>query len=147
MAFGLKIINGDFHISENGSVLTVSDGEKCLRDFGKMLNTDAENTQNMTEYYRYNPSYGSLLGNTQFYSGLSRATVLDVINELTYNTIKNYLALQESRDNLDLGEVIIDCRYDTYFDTDNPALVIIPIKITNGQGLSYNLGEFEERVV
>jgi len=146
MAIGLNIINGDFIINTNGAVDTVSESKKCLRDFGKMLRTDVETPENKTKYFRYNPTYGNLLAFKELYSNMSKRNTLEALNELIYTTIQNYLTLQESRNNLDLGEVILDITFDTYYDTLNPNLVIIPVKIINGQGLELSAGIFEQRV-
>ena len=144
MAIGLKIVEGDFIISPSGAVEFVQDGDKCLRDFGKMLKTDIQTDNNETTYDRYNPNYGNMLCNTQLYSGLTRSTTLEVVNNLVYSTIENYLALQESRANIQVGELILDTKYSTYYDPEDPRTILVPIKITNGQGLDLVVGEFEQ---
>ena len=147
MATGLQIVNGDFVIDGSGALNYVSEAEKCLRDFGKMLVTDNEGTDNVTSYYRYNPTYGNQLRNLSTQTGLDRASILNFAQELMFITVRNYLDLQESRSNLSEGEIITDLSYNVYFDPENPGTVLIPMKLTNGQGQIFNLGTYEERVV
>ena len=146
MAAGLKIVNGDFSIDVSGALEYANEGEKCLRDFGKMLVTDNEGIDNITTYYRYNPSYGSQLKNLSRQTGLKRNSLLNFAKELVYISIRNYLDLQESRNNLSEGEVIVDIKYDVYYDPNNLSTILIPMSLTNGQGQIFNLGEFEERI-
>ena len=146
MAIGLKIVNGDFVIDGSGALEYATEGEKCLRDFGKMLVTNNEGMDNVTTYYRYNPAYGNQLRNLSRQTGLQKNALLNFAKELMYITIDNYLKLQEDRKNLSEGEIIISINYDVYFDPDNPSLILIPIKITNGLGQMFTLEEFEERI-
>lgn len=146
MAVGLKIIGGDFVIESGGALNFVTEGNKCIRDFGKMLTTDTESIDNVTSYYRYNPNYGSYLRNLSRQTGLGRKAVLSIAQELVYTTIQNYLSQQEKRDNLSEGEIITDVSYDVYYDPSNPSVILIPITVTNGQGQVFDLGEFEERI-
>jgi hypothetical protein len=111
-----------------------------------VLVTDNEGTDNVTTYYRYNPTYGNQLRNLSRQAGLGRNATLTFAKELVYITIRNYLDLQESRDNLSEGEIITDIKYDVYYDPDNPSVILIPMKLVNGQGQIFNLGEFEERI-
>ena len=143
MAEGLKFIGGDWHIGANGGVGRVSGREKLSRDFNKMMVTDAETPQNQTNYYRYNPAYGSYVNNPSLFSNMPQSDKLNAIAELMYNTIQNYITLQETRNNLDLSEIIADIDFDAYFDTYDPTKVVIPIKITNGEGLELPQSEFE----
>jgi len=146
MAVGLKIVGGDFVLDGSGALDFVTEGDKCLRDFGKMLVTDNEGADNVTSYYRYNPTYGNQLRNLSRQTGLRKNVLLTFAKELVYITIQNYLDLQERRDNLSEGEIITDIKYDVYYDPDNPSIVLIPIVITNGQGQVFTLAEFEERI-
>lgn len=146
MAVGIKMISGDIIISPSGKLELVSNGQKCIRDFDKMLKTDVESGSNKTKYYRYNPSYGNMIS-TLIGQNFSRKQILEIASELTYQTIQNYLSLQETRNNLESGEIIINTNFNTYFDTDNPSLLLIPIKITNAEGLTYDLGEYEQEIV
>ena len=91
MAIGLKIINGDFVIDGSGALDYVSEGSKCLRDFGKMLVTDHEGMDNVTTYYRYNPLFGSQLRNLSKQTGLSKQSLLSFAKELVFTSIQNYL--------------------------------------------------------
>lgn len=145
MSAGVKIIDGDININSAGAIEIVEGGDKCLRDFGKMLQTSTESTDNKTDLYRYNPNYGSLLDKL-IGQGLTKRQILEVSSELMYATIQSYLKVQESRQNLSSGEIIVDVKYDTFFDAYNPSVIIIPIKITNAEGITYDLGEFEQRI-
>jgi hypothetical protein len=129
MAVGLKIINGDFYFTESGSVEVVSDTDKGIRDFDKMLKTDAEISTNLTTYYRYNPTYGNYLVCMTGAMG-SKKNLLNSAKDLINKTIKNYLSLQESRNNLSLGEILVDISYDVYYDPNNPSTILIPMIIT-----------------
>jgi hypothetical protein len=146
MAEGLKFVNGDWSIGHNGAVEVVTGREKLSRDFNKMMTTDAETPQNQTDYYRYNPAYGNYVNNPSLFSNMPQTDKLNAISELMYNTIQNYLTLQEERTNLSLAEVIANIDFDTYFDVYDPTKVIIPIRITNGEGLELSQVEFEQRV-
>lgn len=146
MAVGLKMINGDW-VFDAGSVDFVDSGEKCLRDFGKMLVTDTEGSDNITTYYRYNPAYGNMLRRLYNQSGIKRDALLEFANDLVFMTVRNYLDLQEQRDNLSEGEIIVDVSYDTYYDPNNSAVILVPISIQNGTGQIFNAGTFEERVM
>lgn len=146
MAQGLKIINGDWTITGDGSVEVISGVDKCLRDFGKVLNTNIETAANETTYYRYNPSYGSFFNNTELFFNMTRKTRLDTMKELIYNSIQNYLTLQESRDNIEMGEVIASIKFDAYYDQLNPTKILIPIRLLSGTGLEVSAGTYEETV-
>lgn len=146
MAVGLKIVGGDFVIDGSGALEYTTEGNKCLRDFGKALVTDSEGIDNVTTYYRYNPTYGNQLRNLSRQTGLKKDQLLNFAKELVYITIRNYLDLQESRDNLSEGEIITNIKYDVYYDSNNPGTILIPIKLTNGLGQIFTLEEFEERI-
>jgi len=146
MAEGLKFINGDWSVGTNGAVERVTGKDKLSRDFEKMLITDAETPKNQTDYYRYNPRYGNYVNNTALFSNLPQKDKLNAVIELMYNSIQNYLLLQEERNNMSLAEVIADVAFDAYFDTYDPTKITIPIRILNGAGLELPQTEFEQRV-
>jgi len=145
MATGYKIINGDYVISNSGSVETIEGGEKCLRDFEKMMRTNVESSDAKPFLYRYNPEYGNLLKRL-ISSNMSRNAIIDVSKSLLYNTIKRYLSLQESRNNLSSGEIIIDIQYNIFYDPNRPAVLKVPIKIKNADGVTYDINTLELRV-
>lgn len=145
MAIGLKIIDGDVNILPSGKLDTIEESEKAARDFVKMMRTDVESFDDLTEYYRYNPKYGNLLSRL-IAQGLGRLTIIEVATSLLQTSIQNYLSLQESRNNLSAGEIIINVSYDVAFNIDEPSVLIVPVSITTAEGLTYNLGEFEERI-
>lgn len=146
MAEGLKIVNGDWSVDANGGVRRVTGSDKLSRDFGKMIVTDAETPQNQTTYYRYNPTYGNYVNNTSLFANLPQIGKLEAVVELMYTTIQNYITLQEARNNLDLSEIIVDINFDAYYDIYDPTKIIIPIRITNGEGLELSETEFEQRI-
>lgn len=145
MAIGFKIVNGDYVIDYSGALETISSGEKCLRDFEKVMRTNVESTDARPVLYRYNPKYGNLLKRLVS-SNLSKQTILEVAKSLLYNSIQRYLSLQESRDNLSSGEIIIDIVYDVFFDINRAGMLKVPMKITNADGITYTTEEFELRV-
>jgi len=145
MSVGLKIANGDIVINSDGTLDIVEQGDKCLRDFGKMLVTDVQSAENIPEFFRYNPQYGSLL-NRLSSNNQKKDTVIQLAYDLVYSTIQNYLNLQGQRNNLDIGEIIVDVDFQVYFDIQDSTTLIIPIKVTNAEGLTFEVGEFEERI-
>ena len=146
MAVGLKIIDGDVVVNNRGTLDVSSGNDKCLRDFGKMLQTQKENDKNFTEYYRYNPEYGTNLGQKELFNGISRHAAVTTINLLIEEAIQDYLSIQESRSNLSPEEIITNVDYHTYFDPDNKSQIICSIKITNGHGEEIDAGIFTEQV-
>jgi len=134
MAIGLKIIDGDFIINNSGTVDTVTEVEKATRDFGKMLITKKEYTDNTTTFTRYNPLYGTELDNGARFRGLSRASIRDTVISLLNEAIVEYLALQEKRDNLSIGEIITSVDFDAFYDAQDMRNLVLPIKFTSASG-------------
>ena len=147
MAVGLKMVGGDFVINGSGKVEIVRHTDKCTRDFGKMLLTSKEYEGNETEYSRYNPNYGTELENRSLYSGLSRMSIREVIIGLLNKAIADYIRLQESRDNLDIGEIITNVNLDVYYDADDLRSLIVDISFgTAYGGGEISLGQFTQSV-
>jgi len=147
MAVGLKIVNGDFIIGQGGTIEMVSEVTKCTRDFGKMLVTEKEYTTNITTYERYNPEYGTELNNKAQYVGLSRMGKRDSVTMLLNDAIASYLKLQESRDNLDFGEVITNVDFDAFYDVRDMRNLIIEISFeTAFGGQPVSLGQYIQNV-
>ena len=140
MAVGLQIIDGDIAISQAGNLIYSSGNDKCLRDFGKMLKTDAEYPGNETSYYRYNPTYGTLLRRRELFKGIRRSATIDVVNTIVNNAIQTYITLQESRDNLSLEEIITNVELFSFFDAGNKNNIICKINIQNAAGMTSELG-------
>ena len=148
MAVGLKIVNGDIVISASGNIEIVEQDKKCTRDFGKMLITEKEYNSNTTTYTRYNPDYGVELNNKSLFAGLSRMSIRDTIITLLNEAIKRYINLQESRDNLDIGEIITSINFDAYYDSKDARYLIVEIYFSTaytGQQ-SISMGQFIQAV-
>lgn len=128
MAVGLKILNGDFVVDDNGSVTFVGPADKCSRDFGKMLQTKKEYSDNTKADYRYNPDYGTELDNSSQYRNLSRESTREVAIMLLNEAIARYISLQENRQDLDVEEIITKVRIDAYYDYYNLSNLIVDIK-------------------
>jgi len=147
MAVGLKMVNGDFVINQSGKVAMVNEVDKCTRDFGKMLITEKEHADNTTIYERYNPDYGTELNNKSLYTGLSRMGKRDIVIITLNSAISSYLKLQESRDNLDFGEVITGVDFDAFYDVRDMRNLIIDIKFETAYGSEpISLGQFVQNV-
>src|SRR5271157_2878356 len=116
MAAGLTWVNGDFILDASGTVPVVTSTNKCTRDLGKMLVTSTEFGGNETSYTRYNPNYGTELNNLALYRGLSRSAIRDVVLMKLNEAIAGYIILQESRANLEIGEIITYVTTDAVFD-------------------------------
>jgi len=142
MAVGLKIVNGDFTFNRSGKVQTVSQTDKCTRDFGKMLRTKSEYAGNETSFDRYNPTYGTQLDNKNLFRGLSKSSIRDVAIMTLNEALKNYLTLQESRANLSLGEIITGIDFDAYYDLQKVNTLFIKIKYNNALQEAIDLGVF-----
>jgi hypothetical protein len=134
MAIGLKFIDGDFIVNLLGKAEISVQEEKCARDFGKMLITSKEFAGNETNFLRYNPNYGTDLDNTNLFVGLSRATIRDVVISILNANISNYVAMQESRNNLDYGEIITNVNFEVYYDADDLRKLLLDIKISTALG-------------
>ena len=147
MAVGMKIVNGDFIINQSGGIEMVEETAKGTRDFGKMLITGKEYPNNTTTYDRYNPEYGTELDNKSQYVGLSRMGKRDSVIMLLNNAIATYLKLQESRSNLDFGEVITNVEFDAFYDVRDMRNLIIEIKFETAYGgQPISLGQFVQNV-
>ena len=147
MATGLTIVNGDFVINGSGQVDTVSQEDKCIRDFGKMIATDREFFGNETSYDRYNPNYGIELNNSSLFYGLSRLAVRDIVISILNQDIRDYLTMQENRNNLDLGEIITSVNLEAYYDVEDLRNIILEIRIkTAYSGQEISLGQFNQSV-
>ena len=147
MAVGMKIVNGDFVINQSGGIDMVEETAKGTRDFGKMLITGKEYPNNTTTYDRYNPEYGTELDNKSQYVGLSRMGKRDSVIMLLNNAIATYLKLQESRSNLDFGEVITNVEFDAFYDVRDMRNLIIEIKFETAYGgQPISLGQFVQNV-
>lgn len=147
MAVGMKIVNGDFVIGQSGGIEMVDQADKGTRDFGKMLLTGKEYPNNTTTYNRYNPNYGTELENKSQYVGLSRMGKRDSVIMLLNEAIASYLKLQESRDNLDFGEVITNVDFEVFYDVRDMRNLIIDIKFETAYGgQPISLGQFVQNV-
>jgi hypothetical protein len=147
MAVGLKIVNGDFIINPSGNIEMAQQNEKCSRDFGKMLLTAKENADNTTTYERYNPDYGTDIDNKSLYVGQSRMGKRDTVIMILNASISSYLKLQESRDNLDFGEVITNIDFDVFYDVRDLRNLVIDIRFETAYGgETISLGQFVQNV-
>lgn len=147
MAVGLKIINGDFTINASGAVDVVTETEKAIRDFGKMLVTKKEYPENLTTYTRYNPTYGTELDNRSRYAGLSRSTIRDVVISLLNEGIVNYISLQEKRTNLSLGEIVTSVNFDAFYDIEDKRNLVVPITIsTASNSKEISMGQYIQTI-
>lgn len=142
MAVGLQIVNGDIVFNRAGKVQTVSQTNKCTRDFVKMLKTKSEYVGNETTFDRYNPTYGTQLDNKNLFRGLSKASIRDVAIMTLNEAVKNYITLQESRKNLSLGEIITGINFDAYYDLEQVNTLFINIKYNNALQEAIDLGVF-----
>jgi len=108
-----------------------------------MLVTKKEYTENTTIYTRYNPTYGTELDNRAQYRGLSRSAIRDTVVTLLNDAITTYLALQEKRDNLSIGEIITSVEFDAFYDAEDRRNLVVPIKFTSASGSEeIDLGEY-----
>ena len=146
MAVGLRIVEGDFIVNESGTLETLLPSQKCARDLGKVLVTEIENYNNETEYYRYNPNYGTYLNNTLLYSNLSRVAARDAVVLGLNTALANYLSLQESRLNLDMDEIITGINFDVMFNAEDMKELLINIRYTTLSSGEQTLGQFSQTV-
>ena len=147
MAIGLQINKGDIVISQSGSLSFITPGDKCKRDFGKMLTSKSEYTDNTTTFYRYNPTYGTELDNKLLYFGLSLSTIRDVVIQKLNEAISNYLTLQEGRQNLNIEEIIVNVKTNVYYNDIDPSVLNIDITYTDVLGDSKTLGEYKQELL
>jgi hypothetical protein len=146
MAVGLKIIGGDIVINRNGTLDMVSQTDKCRRDFMKMIVTSKEFIGNETSFERYNPFYGTELNNLAMYRGLSRKSIRDVVIIALNESISQYITLQESRNNLDLGEVITGIDFEVFYDVEDQRYLAFTISMTTAQGVEVNVDDLVQYV-
>lgn len=139
MAVGLKIIDGDFVIREDGAIDTITGNQKCARDFEKMLKTESVNFDIDPNNARYNPYYGTQLYNRDLLKGLSPSAIIDTLNSSIKESIGYYIKLQEKRRNLSANEIITDIQYIVYQDPENKQRIIVNFKVTNGSGNTFNI--------
>lgn len=148
MAIGLDIIDGDFVINANGSLNFITETTKCSRDFLKMMQTSAAPDTNTTVEngtYRYNSSYGNVLIDVKSFGNIKKSNVIDSINILMDQALKNYVTAQDDRTDQSLGEIILAVDYETYFHPDNQDTVLIHIFITTPSGV-VDIGTFSQQV-
>lgn len=147
MAAGLKMVEGDFVINASGNIEVVSQTDKCSRDFGKMLVSAREFAGNEASFYRYNPNYGTELDNKSLYAGLSRMSIRDVVIGVLNTAIQDYLSSQESRDNLDIGEIITGVDFDVFYDSADLRNLIVDIRFTTAQSTNeVSLGQYVQPI-
>ena len=145
MAFGFQIINGDW-VMKQGSLTQVVGKAKVSRDFGKMLNTAQEYPKNVTTYTRYNPTYGSTLNQTEGYYGLNNQGIMDLIKSQLHESITSYIALQESRNNLDYTEIIANVDTMVYMDLTDAQSIRFDIVGLLATSESIPLGTFSQQL-
>ena len=147
MAAGLTWVNGDFILDASGTVPVVTSTNKCTRDLGKMLVTSTEFGGNETSYTRYNPNYGTELNNLALYRGLSRSAIRDVVLMKLNEAIAGYIILQESRANLEIGEIITYVTTDAVFDATQMNKILITVKFGTAISSEISLGTFSQTTV
>jgi hypothetical protein len=147
MAIGLKIVNGDFVLDNSGQVQMLNVAEKCRRDIGKFLITESEYANNETTYYRYNPQYGTEINNKILYEGLPRSAIRDTVVTKLNEALRYYVTNQETRNNLDLEEILTGFDFDVFFDSFDPTKLLIDIRFQTLTADEETLGQFEQRVV
>ncbi len=142
MAIGLQFVNGDFVLS-NKRLVFVQNIDKVKRDFVKFLVTDKETSSNKTTYTRYNPSYGTNINNVELYKNLTQKATLDMLELQLSDSIKYYVTLQETRNNLSMSEVITDLVFSVYQDLNNAQKIRfnIQLKVATGQTTTLNLSQ------
>ncbi len=147
MAIGLKLVNKDIVLLPQGSLEFITGTEKCSRDFDKMLQTDIEASSNVTNYYRYNPLFGTELNRQELFSGLTMRDSAALVHTLLSQSIKNYLALQETRTNLSPGEIITAVDIKTEPVTDSKGRRIkVTLEVSTLKEEKLNLSQYEVNV-
>ena len=146
MAFGFKILDGDFVI-ESKKLTQVINNDKLLRDFRKFLLTESEDANNLTSYNRYNPKYGTNINNKSLYTNLSTSSVIQLINQNLSSSIKYYVTLQEGRSNLSLGEIITNVEFMTFLDPNIKTQIDIAINIIVPGNNVLTVGTFNQSIV
>jgi len=147
MAIGLKIIDGDFIVDSGGIVQMLTPAEKCSRDIGKLLITKSEYIGNETTYSRYNPQYGTEIDNKLLYAGVSRSIIRDTVITKLNEALTYYVSLQESRNNLDLEEILTGFDFDVFFDSYDPTTLLINMRFQTLTADQQTLEQFEQKVV
>lgn len=147
MAIGLNMVDGDFVVDPGGMVQMLTSSEKCRRDIGKLLIVESEYVGNETTYYRYNPQYGTEINNKLLYQGLSRPIIRDVVVMKLNEALTYYITLQESRNNLELEEILTGFDFDVFFNSYDPSTLLIDIRFQTLTADQQTLGQFEQRVV
>jgi hypothetical protein len=127
MAIGIKFNNGCFVISDK-QLEYVSNEEKVKRDFSKFITTDREFSETKTTYNRYNPKYGTEITRASIFKGLSRSATLDMMELKLKEALSYYIALQESRRNLSIKEIITNVTFIVYNDPYNKSKIKFEIK-------------------
>jgi len=147
MSKGLKLLNGDWVIEKRKLVL-VDKYDKAKRDFHKFLCTDAEYEGNEVEYNRYNPNYGVALNQPHIFRGLDRDAILDLMGRHLAASIKNYVQLQETRQNLSTEEIIRDIKFTVFVDPTNRQKIKFKIELLMQGTSEYDtLGIYSQQVV
>ena len=129
MAVGLKIIDGDYVINNDGTILGISGNDKGKRDFEKMLLTDAVDMEKNPNTIRYNPLYGTKLNHKDLFKNVKTTVAGDIIDSLIREAVDYYLKLQENRTNLTAEEIITDIEIYTYPDRDDGRFIIIDMSL------------------
>jgi hypothetical protein len=112
-----------------------------------MLITDKEYADTITTYDRYDPDYGTELNNKSRYTGLSRMGKRDAIIMILNEDVASYLKLQESRSNLDFGEVITNVDFEVFYDARDMRNLIIEINFETAYGgQPISLGQYIQNV-
>ena len=154
MALGLQMIAGDFVINPNGSVAYVVETDKASRDFLKMMQTPTSPNTNTTVsngVYRYNPTYGNRLVSIKALGSMTQDQIIASVNLILAQDIKNYVDMQDSREDQTLGEIILSLDYNIYFKTPyaNTPEVLNTVYITftmTTPSTTINVGTFSQQV-
>jgi len=147
MAIGLKMVNGDFVFDPAGRLEFVSDTDKCIRDLHKFLVTNKSYDAYSEGFERYNPNYGTDLSKMELYQDLSRNAAREVVIGLLNEAIAYYIELQESRDNLDYGEIITGVNFDVYYNPEDIRQLIVSVTVATLLSGEIALGEFIQQIV
>jgi hypothetical protein len=143
---GFSFSNGDFVFNPSGYFEKVTGAEKVRRDMFKRLASDKEFDTNKTNYYRYNPNYGTKLNNKKIFANLSRANVLPTINSLINEALQDAVASQKIQTNMSPDELINYVDFFTIYDSNNPALAKCTITVSLLTGQTLNLGTFTQEL-
>lgn len=144
MATGLKIENGDFVIT-NKEIELLNGYEKLKRDLLKFLLTEKENLRNTTDYYRYNPNFGTDINNKELYINMNYSTKVDLVKEKLGACLRYYIAVQESRSNISLDEIISNIDL-LVFQTNDPSIIKIKIVVGTPSQTQQEIGTFNQTI-